>query len=411
MKPFFLQSLCLAFSFVLTAQTTSSQDLDQSNCLGATVVDLPLDVEGRTDQEPHEVTYGEKDRYTFWYRIEAKEQENLEVTISSTAPEDIYDVSLYHYDGDSICQEVVHGDLTPSAIASLGDNPDEKEVRGHHPVALKKDLEEGIHYLSVLHVGGKGCGHIARFTGGDQRLEVHAKARSCFRLPEEPKPEEEEERKVELRVGLRDEADSSVISGELMVMEQESGKKRFLELERKDGAEKIDVEADKAYRFQGEALGYHDSSMVRSFEKDSSFFLPLKRLEKGERMVLRRIYFHPNTYAFRDESQSSLDALFRFMEENPDRRIEIRGHTASDQSIKKANPLYRDKGKAWNFTGTAQELSELRAEAVKKELNRKGIEGDRMEIRGFGGERKLIENPKNKQEEQQNMRVELRILE
>lgn len=411
MKSHFLQCLPLTFFFILTVQLGNTQDLKQSDCLGAKVVNLPLDAEGQDEQEPHEVNYGEKDRYTFWYRIEATELENLEIAISSTDPEDIYDVSLYHYDGDSICKEVVHGDLSPTSIGSLGDNPDKKEVRGHHPVALKKDLEEGVHYLSVLHVGGKGCGHIARFTGGERKLEVHAKARSCFRLPEEPEPEEEEERKVELRVGLRDEADSSMISGELMVMEQESGKKRFLELEGKDGAEMVEVEAEKAYRFQGEALGYHDSSMVRSFEKDSSFFLPMKRLEKGEQMVLRRIYFHPNTYAFRDESQSSLDALFRFMKENPDRRIEIRGHTASDQSIKKANPLYRDKGKAWNFTGSAQELSELRAEAVKKELARKGIEGERMEVRGFGGERKLIENPKNKQEDQQNMRVELRILE
>jgi outer membrane protein OmpA-like peptidoglycan-associated protein len=133
-------------------------------------------------------------------------------------------------------------------------------------------------------------------------------------------------------------------------------------------------------------------------------------LGKGEKIVLRRIYFHPNTYAFREESRPSIQALYRYMEERPEARIEIQGHTASDRSIEETNPLYRDKGAAWNFTGTAEELSLLRAKAVKKELLSKGIEEDRLKAKGFGASEKLIENPETPSEEQKNMRVEVRIL-
>ncbi|MFB6258351.1 MAG: OmpA family protein [Flavobacteriales bacterium] len=337
----------------------------------------------------------------------------MKICISSTQPKDIYDISLYRYDGKALCEELVNGDLDPLSIGSLENGNSECPDKGHEQVAITENSLEkgGTYYVSVLHVGGSGCGHIATFSSKGKQVEVQAKAKECFKIPEPKKGDSTppEAKKVRVRTRLLDSSDHKPISGELMITDRESGKKRIIRL-KEDSATSLSLSPDVTYRFKGKALGYHDKSVEKGFDSDTSFSLLLKSLEKGEKIVLSRIYFHPNTYAFRDQSQSALNALYRYMKKRDKARIEIQGHTASDRNIEEVNPLYRSKGPAWNFTGSAQELSLLRAKAVKKELVSRGIEAERMKTKGFGGSRKLVKDPQSQKEEQKNMRVEVRIL-
>lgn len=75
------------------------------------------------------------------------------------------------------------------------------------------------------------------------------------------------------------------------------------------------------------------------------------------------------------EGRAVLDEAARFMEDNPDIRVEIGGHTDSDGS--EANNLV---------------LSRTRAEAVKNYLERFGIDGDRLETKGYGETEPLVPN-------------------
>ncbi len=382
----------------------------QKDCIDPRSVSFPLEVDGEKNKA-QVLEQSEKERFTFWYRIEAKKDGPLNIRISSTNPKDLYEVTLYRYNGEEVCQELVHGNLTPFERPNAPWK--EERIKGHNPTGFQKlHLQKGnSYYLSVLHVRGKGCGHIATFTSKGKERTYHARAEDCFQVPELPQKDEaqKEKKQVTVRTGLEDSSDGARIAGELMIMNRKSGKKRFITF-KGDSARTLQLRKGVPYRFSGEALGYDEKSTERSFETDSSFFLALSRKEKGERIVLKRIYFHPNTYAFREGSQRSIEALHRFLEQRPEVRIEIQGHTASDRTIEEKNPLYRDKGKAWNFTGTAEELSLLRAKAVKKELVSKGIEEERLEAKGFGASRKRVKNPQDQEEEQKNMRVEIRIL-
>ena len=395
--------------YTLSAQTSSRN----SDCFGSSLLTLnfeAVDDGGKKLLEPH---YSKKDRFTFWYRIQEISFDTINLAVSGTNPKDIYDVSLYRYDGEKVCKELVHGDRSPLSIGSLQKLNTEAKIKGHHPVAFQDQaLKKGAtYYLSVMHVGGKGCGHIALFRADGKKIEARAKARDCFKVPKSPDQENDEEKPEELSLttGLLDSAENRSIAGEIMVMDRETGKKRFIELD-EDSAQKVKLHQGRTYRFKGEALGYHSKLVEKELASDTSFFLRLSSLDKGEKIILRRIYFHPNTYAFRDQSRSSLRSLYKYMKERSKARIEIQGHTASDQRIDEINPLYKDKAAAWKFTGTAEELSRLRARAVKEKLVEMGIGKVRMQTKGLGASRKLVKDPRSQRQEQKNMRVEIRIL-
>ena len=89
----------------------------------------------------------------------------------------------------------------------------------------------------------------------------------------------------------------------------------------------------------------------------------------------------------------ALDRDGEILKENPDIKVEIGGHTDSLGSAK-AN----------------QEISEKRAESVKKYLMDKfNIAGDRMVVKGYGSS-KPIANNSTKEGRAKNRRVEIRIL-
>lgn len=86
--------------------------------------------------------------------------------------------------------------------------------------------------------------------------------------------------------------------------------------------------------------------------------------------ALLDINFDLNSSAVLTSSLPQLEDVVTLMKAYPNIRIEVRGHTDSTNQTGDAN---------YN-----QKLSERRALAVKKELNKRGISSSRIEARGFG---------------------------
>ena len=121
------------------------------------------------------------------------------------------------------------------------------------------------------------------------------------------------------------------------------------------------------------------------------------------------INFYPSTYAMKEESFVELDKLAQYLNNNVAIKIEIEGHTAGNNPVKKTNPNFRTLGEEWNYTGPAKKLSKLRAEAVKYYLTTKGVNENRLAVIGYGADKKLIEYPVNNAEKNSNMRVEIKV--
>jgi outer membrane protein OmpA-like peptidoglycan-associated protein len=106
------------------------------------------------------------------------------------------------------------------------------------------------------------------------------------------------------------------------------------------------------------------------------------------KFVTTGIKFDVNKATLKPESAGTLNYVVKMMQDNPDWRFSVEGHTDSDGSD--------------DFNQT---LSEKRAAAVRNELIKLGISADRLTSKGWGESKPMTDNntPEGKA---QNRRVE-----
>lgn len=133
-------------------------------------------------------------------------------------------------------------------------------------------------------------------------------------------------------------------------------------------------------------------------DKRSEKTQPFAQPEVGQVLVFDDVYFGYNSAVLEDEAVPELIHLAEYMVQNPNARIRIESHTDSRGSAE------------YNL-----QLSISRANAVREYLVKKGVDEDRMEIRGFG-ETKLRNHckdnvPCSEKEHRYNRRTEIELLE
>lgn len=152
------------------------------------------------------------------------------------------------------------------------------------------------------------------------------------------------------------------------------------------------------YLFHSENFVIPNESGFRQYEKD----VDLKKVEIGQKIVLRNVFFDLNKHSLRPESVNELDRLVKLMNENPTMKIELSGHTDTRGSAE------------YN-----RALSENRAKAVVEYLVDHGVSEDRLKFAGYGETQPInsdssiySEKSKTKKEElhQENRRTEFKIL-
>ncbi len=120
----------------------------------------------------------------------------------------------------------------------------------------------------------------------------------------------------------------------------------------------------------------------------------IKTAKKGDVIKLENIYFFNNSARVVPKSEPTLYELVCVMNDNPKLKIEIQGHVC----CKKPNEY--------------EVISTARARAVYNYLIRNKIDRKRMTFKGYGVSRPVHPIPeKTPQEEDENRRVELMILE
>lgn len=119
---------------------------------------------------------------------------------------------------------------------------------------------------------------------------------------------------------------------------------------------------------------------------------PLAQLQTGQTIVLENILFRTGEAELLPASETELNRLLSILEERPELRLSIQGHT-DDVGTEEAN----------------QALSEARARAVYDWLVAKGIAADRLESLGFGESRPLVPND-TAEGRARNRRTEIEIL-
>lgn len=131
---------------------------------------------------------------------------------------------------------------------------------------------------------------------------------------------------------------------------------------------------------------------IASLEEPYHLIVPLSPIKTGERAVLRNIFFNFNSYELLPESIVELGKLLELLQENPEVKIRIEGHTDSEGDID------------YNLN-----LSEKRAKTVMDYLLWKSISSNRLSYKGYGESQPVSDNSSAKGRAQ-NRRIEIVIV-
>lgn len=118
----------------------------------------------------------------------------------------------------------------------------------------------------------------------------------------------------------------------------------------------------------------------------------LKKVEVGTKVVMDNIYFETGKSVLQPESFAALDEIFIFLDNNPDMKLEISGHTDNTGSLR-----------------INQRLSTERARAVVKYLVEQGATEENLSWKGYA-DSQPIEGNDTPEGREQNRRVEFKVL-
>lgn len=151
----------------------------------------------------------------------------------------------------------------------------------------------------------------------------------------------------------------------------------------------------KDYLFFSEHFALQAADPGQPFELDVPL-QPIEPVSQSEKenhppVILKNVFFATASAELLPSSTNELDRLVKLLEDNPDMRIQINGHTdkvGSDED---------------NL-----ELSEARAKAVYEYLIEKGVAQNRLRYKGFGETHPIADNEK-KSGRQKNRRTEFEV--
>ena len=142
------------------------------------------------------------------------------------------------------------------------------------------------------------------------------------------------------------------------------------------------------YLFHSENFDLKSSEAFQEVEIN----VALKKIEVGQSIILRNIFFDFDKATIRSESANELDRLIKLLNENPTLKIELGSHTDS-----KGSDEYNQK------------LSQSRSQSVVTYLIGKGISTDRLVAKGYGETVPVATND-TEAGRQENRRTEFKIL-
>lgn len=144
----------------------------------------------------------------------------------------------------------------------------------------------------------------------------------------------------------------------------------------------------KGYLFHSENFSLKNYTSLRPFELD----IRLQKLKQGAQIVLENVFFETNSFALKPESKIELDKLVQLLQANPDRKVEIGGHT-DDIGSEESNRV----------------LSENRAKSVVDYLSSHGVDASTLTWKGYGESAPIAPND-TEAGRAKNRRTEFKIL-
>ncbi|MBY0433771.1 MAG: OmpA family protein [Cyclobacteriaceae bacterium] len=163
-------------------------------------------------------------------------------------------------------------------------------------------------------------------------------------------------------------------------------------------------------------LNYKDPAPASSGNgPDGEFIIPieLERAKRGDYIEFNNVVFYRNSAILQPQSIPEMEGLVALMKENTRYKVRVHGHCNGTESrdivtLGSSNDYFQANTGNVKKPGSAKELTELRAETVRRYLVSQGIGVERILTKGEGG--KMMVYPQNSVYAAFNDRVEIEIL-
>ena len=337
----------------------------------------------------HNGKYFDKEHNTVWYSFTVPNEGILTFDLIPDTVKDDYDFILFRNWGPGACDSIKSKKLVPVRANISHNGPGTKSLTGmsaagrfdynppgaHDNYSKALKVNSGERYILVVdNVYENGKGHTLKFY-------FDFKLRGIVQDSSSGKPLTATIILKELKTG-----------NEMTKTKCDSMNKGFFEMP-------ITIDDTLIWSLNFSAPGYFSENMVITQNNLTAFLqrtrvYKLRKIEKNKSFALKDINFFPNKDILRPTSLPTLQNLLNVMKDNPGLKILIEGHTNFDPTVTKA----------WDI-----QLSERRALAVKKYLQDNGIDPTRISTHGSGSTRMVYPNPRTQDQQQANMRVEIKI--
>jgi len=170
------------------------------------------------------------------------------------------------------------------------------------------------------------------------------------------------------------------------------------------------------YKALETALNYKDPLPLSSGTgSDGEIIIPLTltRAKRGDYIEFNNVSFYRNSVIMQPQFKDEMDGLVVLMKENPNYKVKIHGHCNGTEprdmiTLGKSTKFFESDPANVRKTGSAKELTELRAEAARRYLDSQGISTDRILTKGEGG--KMMVYPQTSVYANYNDRIEVEVI-
>ncbi len=148
---------------------------------------------------------------------------------------------------------------------------------------------------------------------------------------------------------------------------------------------------------------------------DGEMIIPLTllRAKRGDYIEFNDVSYYRNSVVMQPQSENELNGLADLMKENLNYKVRVHAHCNGNEArdiitLGTSTKYFENDLTNQKISGSAKELTELRAEAVRRYLVSQGIEVDRILTKGEGG--KMMVYPQTSVYANYNDRVEIEII-
>lgn len=420
MSKYFI-SILFVFSFVHgISQNNITLKPENSDCINAVLIkdsiigttNSPIGFGSKMEIQGSKTSLYifEKEHNTVWYKIIPEFSCKLTFDIIPQSLDDDYDFILYELDGGDFCNQLLNKEIKPlrtnisrndKSIGSrtgLSDNGKSAYVKSGpgNSYSLPLDVIAGeIYYLVLDNVYENGQGHTIHLRYSNCKQEIIS-----YELEELPT----DQNNIKININVIDKKTKELLNADIEVKGLYSKEEDEAIFSSKNKSSCfLTSEKNQKFELTIKSPGYFNQSQrfnTRTDEEIISLNIEMNKIEVGAKLVILGLHFRGGSAEFISESYPILKNLFSIMKENPNLKIEIQGHVNYPyNSIVQRTPEY------------LQGLSQDRAEAVYKYLVTRGISPSRIQHKGFSNSQMLFPYALTEDEQLQNRRVEILVLE